>query len=232
MRLSPRLMAIAEMVGCAYCVADIGTDHGYVPVYLVRSGKAECAIAADISRGSLAKAKELVSRYGLEDKIMIRLGDGLTVLKPGEADVVILAGIGGALTAGLLETGRGILDSVDRVILQPMNAQELVRQWLPKSGFAISDERLVKEKGRIYQVIMAVHGNGATAVDDPFYFEVGRKLIENKDPLLYEFAMRKISELQGIEAGLSASTAQDSIVKLDECRHRIKRYREVVELCR
>jgi tRNA (adenine22-N1)-methyltransferase len=232
MRLSPRLMAIAEMVGCADCVADIGTDHGYIPVYLVRSGRAKCAIAADVSSGSLAKAKELVSKYGLQDRVMARLGDGLTVLKPGEVDVVILAGIGGVLTAELLDAGREVLDSVERVILQPMNAQELVRQWLAKNGFAISDERLVKEKGRIYQVIMTVHGNGATVVDDPFYFEVGRKLIENKDPLLCEFAMRKIFELQGIEAGLSASTAQYSTAKLDECRHRIKRYREVAKLCK
>src|SRR5690554_4326780 len=109
MKLSPRLLAIAEMVPEGSRVADIGTDHGYIPVFLKKTGRAKWAMASDINTGPLEKAAEVIKRHGLETEIDIRRGDGLTVLDGGEADTIVVAGMGGMLMRDILAAGVRVL---------------------------------------------------------------------------------------------------------------------------
>ena len=103
MQLSIRMQAVADMVTPGGRIADIGTDHGYVPIYLVEQNKTDHAIAMDVRKGPLARAGENIVRFGCSDRIETRLSDGLAMLKPGEADTVIIAGMGGLLTIRILE---------------------------------------------------------------------------------------------------------------------------------
>lgn len=229
MKLSPRLKAIAYMVPPGSRIADIGTDHGYLSVYLIQTGRAAGAVATDVSHGSLSKAVELVNAVGLQDRVETRLGNGLETLKPGDADTVIIAGMGGVLIKDILKDGGGVLEKAATLLLQPMNAQEVVRKWLLENRYTIEDERLVREKGKIYQIIAAVHGEERE--DDSFYLEVGRRLIEKKDPLLSELARKKIRELSDIVGSLEDAGSEEGRERRRECLERIRRYREVMETC-
>ena len=230
MKLSPRLLAIAEMVPEGSRVADIGTDHGYIPVFLKKTGRAKWAMASDINTGPLEKAAEVIKRHGLETEIDIRRGDGLTVLDGGEADTIVVAGMGGMLMRDILAAGVRVLKDVKRLVLQPMNAQEVVRKWLAENGYAIVDEGLARERDRIYQVIAAEHGH--QHIEDPVYFEIGKKLVENKDPLLPRLIEKKITEYKKIMTGLQVSKDRQAVEKLKEYRVRLERLRGVMEDCR
>jgi tRNA (adenine22-N1)-methyltransferase len=230
MKLKPRLSAIAGMVPEGSVVADIGTDHAYIPVFLVESGKVKRAVASDVKPGPLAKAREVIKRHRLEDYIETRLGNGLEVLKAGEVDTVVIAGMGGMLIRGLLQAGREALEGVKRLVLQPMNAQEVVREWLVKNGFQITDENLARERDRIYQVIAAQPGE--QSIDDPFYLEIGKVLIEKNHPLLPCLLEKKEREYKKIIAGLESSDKAGADGRLEEANLRLARLRGVMDGCR
>jgi len=230
MKLSPRLLAIAEMVPEGSRVADIGTDHGYIPVFLIKTGRAKWAAASDINTGPLERAAEVIRRHGMQKKIDIRRGDGLAVLDRGEADTIVMAGMGGMLMRNVLAAGTRVLEDVKRLVLQPMNAQEVVRKWLAENGYAIVEETLAREGDRIYQVIAAEHGH--QHIEDPIYFEIGKKLVENKDPLLPRLIEKKITEYKKIMTGLQGSKDRQAVEKLKEYTVRLERLRGVMEDCR
>lgn len=230
MKLKPRLAAIAGLVPEGDTVADIGTDHAYIPVFLVKSGKMKRGVASDVKRGPLEKAREVIKRYQLEDRIETRLGNGLEVLRAGEADTIVMAGMGGVLIRNLLEAGKESLEGVKRMVLQPMNAQEVVREWLAKNGFEIVDETLAREKERIYQVIAAQPGRQQT--EDPFYYEIGKILIEKNHPLLPDLLRSKEKEYTKIIAGLKGSGKAGAVERLKEYERRLARLQGVMEACR
>ena len=230
MKLKPRLSAIAGLVPEGNTVADIGTDHAYIPVFLVKSGKVKRGVASDLRKGPLEKAREVIERYHLEDRIETRLGNGLEVLKDAEADTIVMAGMGGVLIRNLLEAGKEALEGVKRLVLQPMNAQEVVREWLVKNGFEIVDETLARERDRIYQVIAAQPGRQET--EDPFYFEIGRVLIEKNHPLLPYLLKSKEKEYTKIIAGLKSSSKAGAAERLKEYERRLARLQGVMEACR
>jgi tRNA (adenine22-N1)-methyltransferase len=230
MKLKARLSAIAAMVPAGSVVADIGTDHGYVPVFLIESGKVWRAVASDVRIGPIEKARDVIDKHGLEDRIETRLGDGLDVLRSGEVDVVVLAGMGGMLIKDLLEAGEAVLEGIKRLVLQPMNAQEVVREWLSSNGYEITDEVLALERDRIYQIIAAVPG--IKPIEDPFYFEIGKKLIEKKHPLLPYFLEKKEREYENIIKGLESSGQDGAAERLKEYSGRLERLQGVKEQCR
>ena len=229
MKLTDRLLKIASLVTEGKRVADIGTDHGYIPVYLLNQGKVPYAILADVNKGPLENARGEVRHNKLLDKVDLRLGSGIEVLVKGEVDEVIIAGMGGILISELLEAKLEVAHSVDKLILQPMQAQNELRKYLLNNGFEILDEVLVKEDFRIYEIIIAKYTGKNTVVSDDIYYEVGRKLIENKDPLLNEFIDKKIymynsiikkiegKSSEGIEKKIKES--KDSIEKLENLKH-------------
>ena len=161
MRLSERLEAIIDMMPPCRAAADIGTDHGFVPIELVRRGIAERAIGCDVRKGPLSSALEHVKRAGLEDKIALRLGDGLSPLLKGEADTVIIAGMGGTLISRILEEGRETAEAFSEMILSPHTDVPLVRLKLQELKFRISAEKMVLEEGKYYVILRAVNSRNS-----------------------------------------------------------------------
>ncbi|MBQ2774298.1 MAG: SAM-dependent methyltransferase [Clostridia bacterium] len=153
--VSNRLMMAANMVRSGVVVADIGTDHAYLPSYLVMSGKIPRAIACDLRQMPLENARETVERYNISDKIELRLSDGLDAVKPNEVQDIIIAGMGGTLTAQILERAQWLKDSGIRLILQPMTHAEDVRAFLCENGFEILKESACEDEGRVYISICA-----------------------------------------------------------------------------
>ena len=155
MVISKRLQQIADMVTFGSVPADIGTDHAYVPIRLVKNGVCPKAFAMDIGTGPLSRAREHILGEGLEDRIETRLSDGLAALGPGEADTVIIAGMGGALTVRILDDGARALEQVKTLVLSPHSEIEKVRSWTEKHGYEITDEEMLIEDGKYYTVMRA-----------------------------------------------------------------------------
>lgn len=194
MELSKRLNAVAELVTPGNRLADVGTDHGYIPIYLVKENKVPWAIAMDVNKGPLQQAMEHIRLEGLEDKISTRLSDGMKKLQPGEVDTVVIAGMGGALTLRILEDSREVLESVKELILQPQSEIAKVRNWLAKQGFYIADEDMVLEDGKYYPMMRVVKQGGGHTES-----QAGEKSSENlaDEKNVEECLFRKIEALYG-----------------------------------
>lgn len=152
MELSPRLQAIAEQVPQGAHLADVGTDHGHLPVWLLHRGRIDNAIAADLREGPLNRARETAQRFGVTKQISFRLCDGLSAVRPEEADTVVIAGMGGETIVSILEaapwTKEGTL-----LLLQPMTGSAELRLWLQKHHYQITGERIACEGERLYNIL-------------------------------------------------------------------------------
>lgn len=168
MKLSERLRRIAAQVPAGSSVADIGSDHGLLPVALVSEGTAIRAIAADVNKGPLEAAWRQVAMAGLQDRISLRLGNGLAVLQPGETDVITIAGMGGSLIADILEAGADRLPGVRRLVMQPNVAADQLRRWLLVRGWKLVDEQIVEEDGKIYEILTAEPAADAAEAEQPY----------------------------------------------------------------
>ena len=156
MSISARLKYIADLVSEGYTVADIGTDHGYVPLYLLRQGRVPRAIAADLSSGALRKAMENADRFGLSDKMDCRLSDGLQSISPGEADCIVISGMGGILMRKILDAGLDTVLSAKELVLSPHRNPELIIEFLQENQFNIICDATITDKGKSYRVFKAV----------------------------------------------------------------------------
>ncbi|SHG96422.1 tRNA (adenine(22)-N(1))-methyltransferase [Tepidibacter thalassicus] len=227
MKLSERLEVIANLVDKNTILADIGTDHGYIPVYLLKNKKIKYAVAADINRGPLENAKKEVLLNNLEDKVDLRLGSGLSVLKKGEVDEVIIAGMGGVLISKILEESFEVAKSLKKIILQPMQASDELRKYLYSEKFEIIDEVLVKEDFRIYEIIVVNYGGKKHKIEDDIYYEIGKKLVEKNDPLLLEFIDKKINEYEKIIKKIEGKEGQKIESRIGECKYKIEKLKEL-----
>lgn len=151
--LSPRLRMAASLVPPGARLADIGTDHGYLPAALILEGAIPSAIAADLRPGPLARARETAVRYGLEDRLSLRLCDGLSGIGPEEADAVVIAGMGGETIAAILEAAPWVRERNIPVIVQPMSSMPDLRAWLGQSGYCIETEKLCREGETLYTAL-------------------------------------------------------------------------------
>lgn len=172
-RLSKRLDAVAGMVTEGNIVCDVGCDHGFVSIYLIRKAISPRVFAMDVNSGPLQAAREHILDYGLQDYIETRLSDGVEALKGGEADSLICAGMGGRLVIRILEEGKRKIRSMKEVILQPQSEIRSVREYLRKEGYLIVDENMILEDEKYYPVIKAepveicpVGGQGNEAVTE------------------------------------------------------------------
>lgn len=203
MKLKKRLAAVAEKVPCGVSLADIGTDHAYLPIYLVQSGLISTAIAVEVHRGPYLTARETINALALQDKISLRFGDGLSVVRPGEADTVVMAGMGAKTIIEILTINPATTQTIRRLILQPMTASELLRHWLVNHGWYIKDEALVEED-RLYEIIVAEQGT-SPELEDVFY-EIGPILWVEKHSLLKKHIIKLIEGYQKILFNLTLST--------------------------
>lgn len=227
MKLTPRLLAIAQLVPQGATVADIGTDHGYIPVYLIKNGIAKKVIATDVNKGPLRIAQKNIAMHHMENHIETRLGNGLAVFFPGEVDTVIIAGMGGLLIRDILAADQKITESVETFILQPMVAQEELRRWLLSNQWKIVDEKLVKEDHRIYEVMVVK--KGFQFVSDEIYYETGEKLIENQDPLLPEFIEKHLRKYKEIIRNLTGQNSEIANDKREMCQRKVAKLEEVLQ---
>ena len=198
-KLSQRLQAIAQFVPQGAQVADIGTDHGFLPCYLVQCGQADRVIACDIKEQPLAVAQKNIADSQVGEKVLTRLGDGLQVIAPGEVNVVTIAGMGGALMAEILNDAPQVVDRLQRIILQPNIGAETVRIWAEKNR---ENERfsviLVLEPGRSLQPMSAVE------------LYLGPKLLADQHPLLGLYINEEWEKAQHILAQLAQSDSEES----------------------
>ena len=194
MKLSDRLQLIADEIHCGETMADIGTDHGFLPLYLLDTGKCPKVILADISEGSLKKAEDNCKLYDSNGNYDLRLGDGIDILEDGEVDVVAIAGMGGNLIADILEWNMAKSRSIKRYILQPRRHVGKLRHWLACNGFRIVKESLVEEGKFICEILTVESGpeeDGIEAVYGADY-DYPDSLITFKNPKTREYLQRKL----------------------------------------
>jgi len=182
LRLSARLQAVANLVEGGTTLADIGTDHAYLPIFLVQEKIVSRAVAGEVSLGPYKAAQQAIENAGLQDSINLRLGNGLQVIKPAEIETAVIAGMGGATIINILQSAPEVVASLKRLIVQPMIAAASVRQWFTKNGWQIVDEVLILDDGRLYEIIAAEHGKSAEF--ENILYEIGPILWDKKPPLL------------------------------------------------
>ncbi|MDM0721333.1 tRNA (adenine(22)-N(1))-methyltransferase [Clostridium perfringens] len=208
MELSKRLKRIAEHVDKCESVADIGTDHGYIPIYLVKEGICKKAIASDINKGPIEKAKVNVAFEGVSNKVKCLLGPGLNPLKVGEVNGVILAGMGGNLTRDILLADMEKVKRYDFIILQPAQNPEVLREFLYKNDYEIIDEDLIKDEGRFYELFKVKYNENSEKLvfHDELEYEVSPLLREKNHPLFKEFIEEKINRCETILSFIKEDT--------------------------
>ncbi len=194
--LSKRLRMNASMVTEGHRLADVGTDHGYIPIALVQEGKIPSALAMDVNPGPLKRAQQHIQEYHLDSFIHTRLSDGVKNLHPAEADSVLIAGMGGALVVKILEEGKDVLKTVKELILQPQSELEKVRRYLEMAGYVIVKEDMVFEDGKYYPVMKAELGK--MQYEQEIFYYYGKLLLEQKHPVLKDFLIFKLETCENI----------------------------------
>ena len=208
-KLSRRLQHIASFVPVSSRVADIGSDHGLLVCYLVSQGIAEMAVAGEVALVAFAATEKQVKACDLDDRISVRLGDGLAVLKE-PVDVVVIAGMGGELIISILSKGRKELGQVKRLVLQPNVDEPKLRQWLNRNNWEIIDERVVKDKKHFYDIIVAEQAVSELAPLTQLEYFLGPANLKKREPvfrdkLSHELAKREkiLCELKKGRLGLA-----------------------------
>ena len=213
LELSPRLQRIAAWVPQGARLCDVGTDHAYLPVWLVLQGRVSSAIAADLRPGPLSRARETGRRHGVEEKVDFRLCDGLAGIAPAECDTIVIAGMGGENIAGILSRAPWTAEGHHTLLLQPQSRSEVLRGFLAEHGYAILREALVEDRGHLYPVMEVTAGEMTLS---PGQRLCGVKLLH--DPLWNQYLIDKIIQLQGVAAGRSHASDPEGRFQADQAR--------------
>lgn len=192
--LSKRLTALANMVTDGNRLADIGTDHGYIPIYLCQTGKIPSALAMDIGKGPLQQAQTHIAEHGLSEQIKTRLSDGMSALQFGEADTILIAGMGGGLVMKILSEGAEKLTGKEELILQPQSEIALVREFLRVRNFQILNEDMILEDGKYYPMMKVRYApekfvQQSKPTDGDFLF--GPMLLQAHHAVLHSYLLRE-----------------------------------------
>ncbi|MBU9722483.1 MULTISPECIES: tRNA (adenine(22)-N(1))-methyltransferase [Bacillaceae] len=222
--ISKRLETVASYVNKGAKIADIGSDHAYLPVYLVSQGIADYAIAGEVNKGPLQAAENQVKKYGYEEQIKTKLGNGLAVLEGEVIDTVTIAGMGGPLIADILEGGKEHLTYIERLILQPNIAADRIRAWLIENNWQLIDEEILKEDGHIYEVLVAEPGDplflyGKNEVEKKVW--LGPKLSSEKNNAFLEKWTKEHEQLEKIKVKLSEASAPNIESKQSDIEKKI-----------
>ena len=210
-KLSNRLLTVASFVTDGNRLADVGTDHGYIPIYLLQAGRIPSAIAMDINEGPLQRAKEHIVQYGLESYIETRLSDGVDALEPGEADSILIAGMGGGLVMHILSDGEAVCRQAKELILQPQSELERVRAYLWTNGYVILEEDMVLEDEKFYPMMRVQYQgiNDEKNAENMLFCRYGKGLLLKKHPVLKEYLLREQALYAGIRANLSKTAVSE-----------------------
>ncbi len=226
--LSDRMQAIADQVGPDDVVADIGTDHGYIPIWLTINNRCRHAILGDINAGPLEKAQESITKYAPDKIFDMRLGSGIEVLQPGEADTVIIAGMGGILIKNILLAEMHKTKLFKKMILQPRNNSDVLRSWLEElDGFVITKEQVVKEVDKYSEIITVKAVSEITpaeysAIDEAsrlkdkmdipsdFYFDIPALYLTDVNNTVIEYLNRRIAVTEYIAESIKSKGQSES----------------------
>lgn len=229
-KLSKRLERVASYVPEETILADIGSDHAYLPCYLGRKKIIHKGIAGEITEGPYQSAKQQVVLDGLTDTIEVRKGDGLSVLKENEAEVVTICGMGGSLITSILDNGKDKLGKAIRLILQPNVGAKTVRKWLLKENWVLVAEEILTEDGKIYEVLVADRG-GEQPYTDNIEAELllGPFLLRNQNKAFKEKWTGEVKQWNAILAQMEKSQGTSAEIKRKELMNSIKLVKEWME---
>lgn len=217
MKLSKRMKAVAAMVTSGGVLADVGTDHGYIPIALIQRQKIKSAIAMDINKGPLAHAQDNIASAQLGDYIQTRLSDGVAALGEGEADSILIAGMGGELVIHILSEGEKVCKAASELILQPQSDIRKVREYLRLHHYKIVDEDMICEDGKYYPMMRVINvelDNAWMKMDEQTRVACdiyGPLLLRNGNPVLRRFLVRQHRQLTQILQTLQAQTMSEKI---------------------
>lgn len=192
--LSQRLLAVANYIPQGSRLLDVGSDHAYLPLYLLEQGLISHAIAGEVVAGPYQAALTNAQNSPFADKLEVRLADGLAAFEPSDSiDTIAICGMGGRLIADILDKGRAKLSSVNRLVLQPNNREDELRQWLSQAGFTILAEEILEENDKIYEIIVAEAGQQDLDSKD---LRFGPFLSQEKSPVFVKKWERELATLE------------------------------------
>ena len=225
MDISKRLEQVAGLV-THDVIADIGTDHGYVPIYLYKKGKIRKAYACDVRKGPLEKCRQNIKLHGAEGVIETRLGSGLMPLLPGEAETAIMAGMGGMLIVHILEDSPAVAESLQELVLSPQRDFGEVRKYLHKIGFAIREEHMLKEDGKPYVLMRCEKGEEKYSREIEYLY--GKLLLEKKEPVLKELLLHEEGKYSRLLESLKQNQTKNAQKRLPEVEEKLALMREAL----
>ena len=227
-------LTVADLVTPGMRLADVGTDHAYIPIYLTQNGLVPSAIAMDINKGPLERADTHILEHGLDGKIVTRLSDGLVNLKMEEADTMIAAGMGGGLVIHILNEDPAKTRSLKELILQPQSELAKVRRYLEEHRFRIVAEDMVEEDGKYYPMMKVIpteqkglYAEGVPAAEEEL--EYGKYLLEKGHPVMGEYLKKELSVNQGVYEKLRVQESERTKERSAEILHMIKRAEDLLD---
>ncbi len=231
--LSKRLRMNVAMVEECEAVADVGCDHAYCSIYLTGNGVAKRSIAMDVNQGPIDRAAENIALYGLTDRIVTRRSDGLERLVPGEADTILISGMGGSLMQDILERGAQCVQYAQQLVLQPQSELAEFRRYLHSRGLGITDEEMCCEDEKYYTVMRAVHMEPAACAWDggeelreqlgvrlaqEYVYRFGPCLLRKKHPVLLDFLEREYAKKKQLYEQLCEQNTERSLRRAPEIK--------------
>jgi len=231
-KLSDRLATVAKYVPKGAKLADIGSDHAYLPCFLAKSEGLPFAIAGEVAVGPFQSAERNVLAEGLAAVISVRKGDGLEVIQQGEVDCITIAGMGGALIASILENGKDKLASVQRLVLQPNISAISIRKWFVENNWELIAEEILEEDGKIYEILIGEKGNPYKPYhkDMEMGLLVGPFLVQKQDQTFKKKWAAEMKNWQRIyEALEGAAPTPETIEKKQEIIDKMKLVEEALK---
>ena len=229
MDISSRLVKIIDMIPESDTVADIGTDHGYVLIELLKRGKIKRGIASDNKEMPLEKARKNAEAERVEVLMDFRLGSGFETLNAGEANGAVIAGMGGILIRELMENSLDVIKEMDFILLQPAQNPEILREYLYTNQFKVVDEELVREDRRYYEyMVVKFDPCKSTSLENHIDYTIGDILLKKKHPLLEEYLTSKTKEMEEILSKINI-TSENAKTRSRIINQKINELRSVID---
>ena len=226
LQISRRLKAVAGFVGKGCVLADVGCDHGYIPIYLLQKEQIPKAIAMDVNEGPLLRAKAHIREWGLENYIETRLSDGVQALKRGAVQSVVIAGMGGPLMEKILLEVREVLLEISELILQPQSEIAHFRKFLAQQGYRIVQEDMIEEEGKYYPMMKAVHGKMSWKTEVEYVY--GGELLRQKHPVLKQYLKGQQQKAEKLLESLQKSETESAKKRTAELQQEIAQRKEAL----
>lgn len=225
--LSARLACVASLVPAGARVADIGSDHAYLPAALVLDGKIDFAIAGEVVKGPYENAVHEIKDHQLEGQVIPRLADGLAAIEPADkVDTITIAGMGGSLIASILEKGKNKLTEIKRLVLQPNVGESQLREWLMNNHYQIMTEKIIEEDNHIYEIIVA-EPSVVPFRYSKYELDFGPFLLENKGPIFkkkwQEYLQREAHVIDQMQ-----KAQQPPVKKINEINEFLSQVKEAI----